>query len=459
MKLYGLKIWLEPDHRISAFSRMGYERIEVPIEDVLLKGIHPESAMGVSGDFCQAAELFSRRLNDGEHRFDALSVQHLNAEIIVSSQGSYHDKRTALARTLEQVGHGVYFANEVTYDRIVKLARKYASTHWSHERAWNLLRSSRSGFSELRAFVKEKHPKLKIGSYDDMNDLDLANLLSVGDFMDEEQSLVLEALNCRNFRKVSALRGLTDDRHRVKFLDRIDWFELVVNPNRTHDCGQVKYACGVHGNTVHFKPELVASESQRKFARAFAREYRTTGGDYCFTMPVTLVQGILEHEEVALRFNNVRYLQRLNPLHSTARLRKEQIPRFGISWRKMETLDQFRDALRTHGWKISGRKSELIKRTAKLAAERYAEVVPVLSEWFSDQRYVRVPNTQRFPTPFPLLEDEPLQNLLLSMFLMRHLRGNTVVDVNHENQSVQPEDMAEALLVGKTELKGCFLKI
>jgi len=45
------------------------------------------------------------------------------------------------------------------------------------------------------------------------------------------------------------------------------------------------------------------------------------------------------------------------------------------------------------------------------------------------------------------------------MFLLRHLRGNTVVDAGHENQSVQPEDMAEALLTGKAKLSGCFLKV
>jgi hypothetical protein len=459
MKIYGMKVWLEPDHRIPAFLRLGYERIEVPIKDVLLKGIHPESVMGVSGDYCQAAELFSRKLNEAEHRFDSLSVQHLNAEIVMAQHGNYHDRRTALERTLEMVGHGVYFAEDVSYDRIVKLARKYVSSHWSHERAWNLLRSSRSGFSELRAFLKQKHPKLKVGSYDDMNDLDLANLLSVGDFMDEEQSLVLEALCCRNFRKVSALRGLTDDRHRLRFRDRIDWFELVINNGRLHDHGQVKYSCGVHGNMVHFEPELTHAVAQRKFAKEFARSYRTSGGDYCFVASMARLQEILDREEVAVRFSNVRYLQRIYPLNSSARLRKEQIPRFGITWRKMETLDQFRDALRAHGWKISGRKSDLVKRTAKLAADRYAEIAPMLSEWFSDQRFVRVPKDQTFAEPFPLLEDESLKNLLLSMFLLRHLRGNTVVDTNHENQSVQPEDMAEALLNGKASLTGCFLKV
>lgn len=459
MKIYGLKVWLEPDFRIPAFSRLRYERVEVSIKDVLLEGIHPESAMGLSGDWCQAAEIFTRRLNQDSNRYDELTAQRLNIEILPVRDGYHHDRRTALGRTLEQLEHSVYFADDVTYDRIVKRAKKYLSTHWSHDRAWGLLNSSRSGFSELRTFLKQKYPKLKIASYDDMKDLDLAALLSVEDFKDEEQGLVLEGLDCRNFRKGSALHGLTDEKHRLRFLQRIEWFEMTINSGMALTNGHVKYACGLHGEEVHFTPELSHIVEQREFAKKFARKYRTTGGDYCFAVPVDKVQDILEKESVSLRFANVRYLQRINALQTAARLRKDQIPRFGISWRKMETLDQFRDALRAHGWKISGRKSDLVKRTAKLAADRYAEIAPMLSEWFSDQRFVRVPKDQTFAKPFPLLEDESLKNLLLSMFLLRHLRGNTVVDVSHENKSVQPEDMAEALLNGKASLTGCFLKV
>lgn len=415
--------------------------------------------MGLSGDWCQAAELITRKLNGACFRYDALTAQRLNVEILPVRDGFHHDRRTALERTLEQVEHGVYFADEVTYDRIVKRATKYLRTHWSYDHVWGLLNSSRSGFSELRVFLKQKHPTLKIASYDDMKDLDLAGLLSVDDFMVEEQSLVLEGLSCRNFRKPSVLQGITDENHRLRFLDQIKWFEMTINPGRTHDSGHVKYSCGLHGNEVRFEPELSHIVGQREFAKNIARQYRESGGDYCFAMSVDRVQEILDSEQVSLRFSNVRYLQRVNSLHGTARLRKEQIPRFGISWRKMETLDQFRDALRAHGWKISGKKSALIKRTAQLAAERYAEIAPILSEWFSDQRFVRVPKEQTFAEPFPLLEDESLKNLLLSMFLLRHLRGNTVVDVSHENQSVQPEDMAEALLNGKASLTGCFLEV
>ena len=62
MKIYGLKVWLEPDHRIPVFLRLKCECIEVPIKDVLLEGIHPESAMGISSDWCQAAELITQKL-------------------------------------------------------------------------------------------------------------------------------------------------------------------------------------------------------------------------------------------------------------------------------------------------------------------------------------------------------------------------------------------------------------
>jgi hypothetical protein len=261
-----------------------------------------------------------------------------------------------------------------------------------------------------------------------------------------------------NFRLASAIDEITDDQGRLRFTNRIEWFELLFNPRCLPNSGLVKYACEVRGNFVHFTPELGFETSQRRFANQFAQKYRTAGGDYCFAMPVSELQELLNREEVSVKFSNVRYLQRLKCLHTTARLRKEKIPRFGISWRKMETLEQFRDALRVHGAKISGTKSQLIKRTAQLAAERYDAVTEELSGWFAENPFVRVPKEQNFAEPFPLLTDDPLKDLLLSMFLMRHLRGNTVVDVNHENQSVKPEDMAEALLNGKVKLSGCFIK-
>jgi len=248
MKIHGLKIWLEPDHRIPVFFRLRYERIEVPIKDVLLEGIHPESTMGPNGDWCQAAELFAQKINGASCRYEPLSVHRLNSDILPVRNGAMHDRRTALGRTLEFVERNVYFADGVSYDQIVKQAGKYLRQHWCRDPVWNLMVGSRSGFSELRAFLKQKHPQLKIGSYDDMKELDLAELLSVDDFFAEEQSIVQDGLMCHNFRKPVALHGLTDDQHRLRFLKRIEWFEIVINPSSAYGHGHVKYTCGLKGN-------------------------------------------------------------------------------------------------------------------------------------------------------------------------------------------------------------------
>jgi len=458
MKLQGIKLWLEPDHLIPVFLRLRTRAVDVPIVDVLLKGIHPESAIVIGGDWCQAGELLAQKLNQERFRFDPLSVHRLNSDIVPLKNGFHHDRRTGLQRGIESVCSSVYFAERADYSLILERAIEHLKTNWNDEAAWNLLRASGCRFSEMRAFLKKKHPKLKVSGYDDLNDLFLRDLLSVEDFIGQEQSLIGEALACMNFRRASVIDEVTDDQGRVRFTDRIKWFELLINPKCLSNSGRVKYACEMRGNAVHFAPELGFETSQRQFAKQFAQKYRTAGGDYCFAMPVSELQGLLDCEEVSLKFSNVRYLQRQECLRTTARLRKEKIPRFGISWRRMETLEQFRNALRTHGAKISGTKSQLLKRTAQLAAERYEAVTEELSDWFAENPFVRVPKEQNFAEPFPVLMDDPLKDLLLSMFLMRHLRGNTVVDVNHENQSVKPEDMAEALLNGKVKLSGCFIK-
>ncbi|VGO18798.1 hypothetical protein SCARR_00851 [Pontiella sulfatireligans] len=414
--------------------------------------------MGLTGDWCQAAELLARSLNRADRRFPELSPQRLNYDIIAVRDNPLYDKRPALERTLEQVARDVYFVEGVSFDSAVKQAKAFLTRRWTQEKAWALLSDGRNGFSEMRAFLKVKHPKLKIGSYDAMRDLDLTALLSVEDFAAEEQALLHAGLECRNFRQPQAVTDQLDDHNRLRFTDRINWFELVINPGQAHTGGHVKYGCELKGSTVHFKPELSNVVQQRRIAKAIARQYRTEGGDYCFSMPIGRLQEILDREQVALRFSNVRYLERIKPVTTSARLRKEEIPKFGITWRKMETADEFRDALRAHGWKVAGKKSDLVRRTAELASERLEEAAPELDAWFVEHRYVRVPKGQTFPTPFPVLADEPLKELVLMVYLMRRLRGNTVVDPGHENTSVRPVDMAEAILNGKTALTGSFLK-
>ena len=169
MKIQGIKLWLEPDHLIPVFLRLRAQAVEVPVADVLLKGIHPESAIGLGGDWCQAGELLAQTLNRERFRFDPLSVHRLNADIVPLKDGFHHDRRTGLQRGIDSVCGSVYFAEQANYSLILEKAVERLRDHWRNDVAWNLLRANGGRFSEMRTFLKKKHPDLALRSYDDMN--------------------------------------------------------------------------------------------------------------------------------------------------------------------------------------------------------------------------------------------------------------------------------------------------
>ena len=48
---------------------------------------------------------------------------------------------------------------------------------------------------------------------------------------------------------------------------------------------------------------------------------------------------------------------------------------------------------------------------------------------------------------------------LLTMYCVRHMRGNVVLEAAHENTSVNLPDLAEAILAGRVRLNGCFVAV
>ena len=81
-----------------------------------------------------------------------------------------------------------------------------------------------------------------------------------------------------------------------------------------------------------------------------------------------------------------------------------------------------------------------------------------MDAFFSENRFVRINATPPRSERLPLLEDEPLlRNLLLTMYAMKHLRGNAILDVAHDNNTYTEEQLAHALLTGKVGFSGAFL--
>jgi len=60
----------------------------------------------------------------------------------------------------------------------------------------------------------------------------------------------------------------------------------------------------------------------------------------------------------------------------------------------------------------------------------------------------------------PLLKDlTNLRNLVLTMYAVKHLRGDTLLEASHQNDAYTDEALAHALITGKTDLVGAFLRV
>ena len=109
---------------------------------------------------------------------------------------------------------------------------------------------------------------------------------------------------------------------------------------------------------------------------------------------------------------------------------------------------------------MTGNKEKLLAKLAKLTAQEYNSNKDQLDGYFSKNRFIR---TSRVPTKaeeIPILKESLyVRNLLLTVYAVKHLRGNTILEPDHDNNTYTTEELANALLHRRVELKGGFLKV
>ena len=105
-----------------------------------------------------------------------------------------------------------------------------------------------------------------------------------------------------------------------------------------------------------------------------------------------------------------------------------------------------------------GNKAALVQRLAALSARLYGEREGELDGYFRDHRFIRagMGSGQQFQT-FPVLQGCSLGNMVLTMYLLRHLRGDAIVQADYEDDSYDLADLALALLERRVQLSGSFL--
>jgi len=217
-----------------------------------------------------------------------------------------------------------------------------------------------------------------------------------------------------------------------------------------------------NGETCSFRPDIGKSNGKRNKAREFARKWRTDDGRLCFTAPIKRFVQMVEEKAGVPSFPTLSYTYDNAGPTATAEVEASRIQAFHIGQflGHRNANEDLKQILREYGVSMTGNKDTLLRKLAKLAVEQYIEKKPALDAFFAKQRFLRISSVPSRITDLPILEEVSyLRNLLLAMYAVKHLRGNAVLDAQHENNSYTEEQLAHALLVGKVGFSGSFLRV
>lgn len=456
--LQTFKLWLEPDTEIPQFGRLAWAIIDVSLEDVLLRGVHPWIAPEKNHGL---PETLVERVNDETTKPRELESFGYACDVQMAPY-SHWESSSKFERTLKHVGEGLYFVDNLQYLELLGFARKRLQDRWSHKAARALLEDAYPTFQELRQFLKSKNRRIKLSGYADLDECDLGYALSVEDFGEKEGLLISHGIPTTNFRTANWLRSVTDAQGRLRFTPEIRHFTLE-HLARSPETGVIDTHLNLRaersGRLVYLRPDVGKSRERRSAAKAFARRWRRDGGELCFQTSLEKVSEMLETNDVNVSFPTLNYGMQVR--HSTARIGVDgpKVDLFclgGIPTARFSGSD-LRAVLRVHGVSMTGTKKQLLEKLARLAATRYSEVYDELEAHFASHRYVRIRGASSATELFPVLQEErSLRNLLLALYLLKHLRGNAVVDASHVNDAYTIEELALALVTDRVNIAGAF---
>jgi hypothetical protein len=208
-------------------------------------------------------------------------------------------------------------------------------------------------------------------------------------------------------------------------------------------------------------PHLSGQAEEREAARGIAARWSEDDARYCFSMGLDPLCQWVESGEAQVDFASLSYDGQGTPPVSKAHLCHVGVEPFfgGIPVTIDDRAADMRDILRVYGVSQSGNKGQLALKLATLAAEVYQAREGELNRYFTGQQFIRTSGlTKRVPSRFPVLRGCELRDTVLSMYLLRHLRGDAILDAEYVDDSYDLEDLARAVVEGRVRMSGAFLK-
>ena len=453
------RLWLEADKEIPRFKRLRFAKAEVPIGDVLRKGIHPWQ-----GDqMCPSLkDKVLEVLNAEDMKPAEFEKQGYCCELSRPGENDYYnynDHSCKFEKTLKSIAEHVCFVEALTYQDLLSIAWERIRRLWSRRLAHTFLNSAQPGFEAMRAFLKKKNPEVKISSYADFDCYPLDQILKPEDFAQEDTIVIREGIPDTNFRSSAFIERVADERGFLRLTTGIRHFQLTCTCGGPNFAGSVDYNCERSGETIRFRP-ILSRNGSREAAKEFARRWRMGAGRYCFAADIERLDRMVQQDQCVLTFPSLRYDGPREAGVSHADVAAYKTPRFALGhyFTSSDSGETLRRALQHNGVSMTGRKEELVDKLARLAAKTYEKVKPRLDDYFAKRRFIRVERGSE-GQHFPLLEGYDIRHLLLTMYVMKHLRGNVILEASHENDTYDSYSIARALVSRQVSLKGAFLLV
>ena len=454
-----IQLSLIPDEQVPEFKRLTFKIAEVSLADVLLRGIHP---WGCSDHSSHIIEATLQKLNAPDQSIPELKELGYSHDINYSTERTYYREGTMFERLLADIRDHLYFVDGLGYLQLVAIAKRTLAANWNHQTVYNLLSRVYSDFNSLRDFLKGKSKQIKLSGYNDINSYDLSQILTLEDFQDEESVLISQALPITNFRQASVLGQIADDQGKLKLTESISHFQMRSDGYRNIAYSEsIIYTCTRKGETIRMLPSLVPRHAIREQARQIAERWRHDKGRYCFTVNIETAERMIEKGNFQIGFPNLNYLAPKEAGTANAAFTEHRVHTYSIGGyiRANASGEMIKEILKNHDVAMTGRKEELLEKLAKLAAKVYQEKKPELDDYFNQNHYINTTAGLSESHPFNVINDCDLKELILAMYTTKHLRGNTVLEASHNNDTYDLISLAQALIKGEITQTGAYLKV
>jgi hypothetical protein len=452
------KLLFKDDPNIPEFKQLAWETVDVDVQDVIERGIHPYSDKNANRTL---TERFVQLLNSDQFKIKRLAELEHCYDIGSCHRDYYYTEYDQFTELLRRVSETLRFVEDINYQRLLKLAKQQLRRKWNHALAKELAQQVHVNFNDLRSFIKSKQQNVKLSSYGDLEHYDLADVLSPKDFDTEDEILIRQVLPVTNFRTTAFLDRITDDRGLLKLADSITDFVLLPN-HQAPDYGyqHLSYNGRRKGGQIILIPNLNHDPALRHAAQSIAEKWRIDQGRYCFTTNMIGLCQMLQTGQFHIGFPRLSYTHKQEPGASSATVHKERIESYSIGGylTTRNSSDQIKAVLRNRNISMTGNKDQLLEKLAKLATAQYKKHKAEMTQYFKRNRFIKADTGYgHIHRKFPILDDIDLHNMLLTMFAIRHLRGNTILDAAYENDTYDVLSLARALVKGEVALSGCFL--